>query len=86
MRGFKHADRARRLVRIGCCSFRKKERKPPKPVVVGSKPTGPASTIGYKYAAAVVVVVVMMIASWPTCKRDAMNEVIMVGGEYHASA
>jgi hypothetical protein len=29
---------------------------------------------------------VMMIASWPTCKRDAMNEVIMVGGEYHASA
>jgi hypothetical protein len=46
-RGFKHAARARRLVRIGCCSFRKKERKPPKPVVVGSKPTGPASPIGY---------------------------------------
>jgi hypothetical protein len=46
MRKFKHADRARRPVRTGCCFFKKK-RKPPEPVVVGSKPTGPASPIIY---------------------------------------
>jgi hypothetical protein len=34
--------RARRLVRTGCCFFQKKH-KPPEPVVVGSKPTGPAT-------------------------------------------
>ena len=40
---FKHAGRARRPVRTGCCFFKKKKHKPPEPVVVGSKPTGPAS-------------------------------------------
>jgi hypothetical protein len=45
MSKFNDVIRARRLVRTGCCSSlaKKKEHKPPEPVVVGSKPTGPAT-------------------------------------------
>lgn len=49
MSKFNEVVRARRLVRTGCCSsFTKREHKPPKPVVVGSKPTGPAIPASYK--------------------------------------
>jgi hypothetical protein len=49
MRKFKQADRARRPVRTGCCFFKKKKHKPPEPVVVGSKPAGPAYLMRYKF-------------------------------------
>ena len=50
MRKIKDANRARHPVRTGCCFLKKKndkkkkKHKPPEPVVVGSKPTGPALT------------------------------------------